>query len=155
MSNLLRHLFEDETMSRDDIEGASVFNCDWNSAHITRKRKLLFVRLKRMECPISITEICKQLRENWAILDVAPNFISALKAYIVLPISTCEAERSIFTLRKLKTYLPSTITQQRLNDLTALTTHRDKTEALDLNEVVTEFASRSQIRRNKFGVQVQ
>ena len=68
------------------------------------------------------------------------------------PISTCEAERSFSTLRRLKTYLRSTITQQRLNDLT---THRDETKALDLNEVVTEFVSRSQIHQNKFGVQVQ
>ena len=81
-----------------------------------------------MECPISITEICKQLRENREILDMAPNFISALKTYLVLPSSTCEAERSFSTLRRLKTYLPSTITQQRLNHLTVLTTHRDETE---------------------------
>ena len=33
-----------------------------------------------------------------------------------------------------------------------LITHCDKTEALDLNKVVTEFVSRSQIHRNKFGV---
>ena len=105
MPNLLRRLFEDETMSRDDIEGESVFYSDRNSADITRQRQLLFARLKRMECPISIAEICKQLRENRAILDMAPNFISALKTYIVLPSSTCEAERSFSTLRRLKTYL--------------------------------------------------
>ena len=119
MSNLLRRLVEDETMSRNDIEGASVFYGDWDSADITRERKLLFARLKRMECPISIAEICKQLRENRAILDMAPNFISAL------------------------------------NNLTVLTTHRDETEAPDLNELETEFVSRSQMRRNKFKVQVQ
>ena len=155
MSNLLRRLVEDETMSPDDIEGASVFHGDWDSAGITRERQLLFAQLKRMECPISIAEICKHLRENWAILDMAPNFTSALKTYIVLPSSTYEAERSFSTLRRLKTYLRSTITQQRLNLITVLTTQRDKTEALDLNEVVTKFVSRSQIGQNKFGVQVQ
>ena len=86
---------------------------------------------------------------------MAPNFISALKTDIVLPSSTCEAERSFSTLQRLKTYLRSTITQQRLNGLTVLITHRDETEALDLNEFVTEFVSSSQIRRNKFGVQVR
>ena len=137
MSNLLRHLIEDEPMSRDDIEGASVFYGDWDSADITPERQLLFVRLKRMECPISIAEICKQLRENRAIIDMAPNFISASKTYIALPSSTCEAEQSFSTLRRLKTYLRSTITKQRLNALIVLTTHRNETKALNLNEVVT------------------
>ena len=59
MSNLLCHLVEDETMSRDDIEGASMFYDDWDSVDITRERQLLFALLKRMECPISIAEICK------------------------------------------------------------------------------------------------
>ena len=98
MSNLLRRLVEDETMSRNDIEGARVFYGDWDYADITRKLQLSFARLKRTKCPISIAKICKQLRENWAILDMAPNFISALKTYIVLPSSTCEAERSFPTL---------------------------------------------------------
>ena len=86
---------------------------------------------------------------------MAPNFISALKTYIVLPSSTREAERSSSTSPRLETYLRLTTTQQRLNDLTVLTTHRDETAELDLNEVVTEFVARSQIRRNKFGEQVQ
>ena len=101
MSNLLRSLVEDETMPRDDIEGASAFYGDWDSADITRERQLLFARLKRMECPISIAEICKQLRENRAILDMAPNFISALKTYIDLPSPTCEAEPSFSTLPRI------------------------------------------------------
>ena len=75
MSNLLRRLFG-ETMSRDDSEGASVFYGDWDSADITRERQLLFARLKRMECPTSISEICKQSRENREILNMALNFIA-------------------------------------------------------------------------------
>ena len=84
MLNLSRRL-ANETMSREGIEGASVFYGDRDSADITRERQLLFARLKRMECPILIAEICEQLRENRAILDTAPNFITALKTYVVLP----------------------------------------------------------------------
>ena len=42
MSNLLRRLVEDDTMSCDDIERASVFYGDWDSADITRERQLSF-----------------------------------------------------------------------------------------------------------------
>ena len=54
--------------------------------------------------------------------------------------------KNLFTLANYST------TFKRFN---CFTIHRDEMEALDLNEVVTEFVSRSQIRRNKFGVQVQ
>ena len=40
MSNLLGRLVKDETMSRDGIEGASVFYSDWDSADITGERHL-------------------------------------------------------------------------------------------------------------------
>ena len=71
---------------------------------------------------------------------------------IVLPSSACEANRSFSTLRRLKTYLRSTQTQQRLNNLAILNTHREHTKALDLAEAVNKFVSRSQTRRNKFGL---
>ena len=83
---------------------------------------------------------------------MAPNFVSALKAYIVLLSSACETERSFSTLCRLKTYLRFTQTQQRSNSLAILNTHREHAEALDLAKAVNEFVSRSQTRRNKFGL---
>ena len=70
---------------------------------------------------------------------MAPNFMSALKTYIVLPSSTCKAERSFSTVQRLKTYLCLTITQQCLNNLTILTTYRNEMKALDLNVVIPKF----------------
>ena len=64
--------------------------------------------------------------------------------YIVLSSSACETERSFSTLRRLKTYLRFTQTQQRLNNLAILNTHREHAEACDLAEAVNEFVSRSQ-----------
>ena len=136
-------------MSRDDMQTVSEFYDDWNILDIVRERQLLFARLKRRDRPISVAEISEEMRENHALADMAPNFISALKTYIVLPSSACEAERSFSTLRR---YLRSTQTQQRLNDLAILSIHRDHAEALDLNEAVNEFVSRTQTRRNKFGM---
>nr|CAH7739888.1 unnamed protein product [Callosobruchus chinensis] len=42
--------------------------------------------------------------------------IKLLKIIMTIPISTCTAERSFSALRRIKTYLRSTMTQQRLND---------------------------------------
>ena len=139
-------------MSLDDIKTVSEFYGDWNSEEIVRERQLLFARLRRLDRSISVVEISEEMRQNRASADMAPNFISALKTYIVLPSSAFEAERSFSALRRLKTYLRSTQTQQRLNDLAILNVHRDHAEALDLAKANHEFVSRTQTRRNKFGL---
>ena len=98
------------------------------------------------------TEITEDIRQNQAFADIAPNFICALKTYIVLPSSKCKAEQSLSTLRRLKTCLRPTQMQQRLNDLAILNTHRDDANALDLNVAINESVCRTLTRRNKFGM---
>ena len=125
---------------------------DWSLTDIARERQLLFARPRRQNRSISVAEISTELSQNAALFDMAPRFVSALKTYIVLPSSACEAERSFSTLCRLKTYLRFTRTQQRLNNLAILNTHREHAEALDFAEAVNEFVSRSRTRRNKFGL---
>ena len=71
ISNFLRYLLEDETTSRNDLKTYG------NSADIVRERQLLFARLKRLNRPISVTEISEHIRQNQAFADMAPNFICA------------------------------------------------------------------------------
>ena len=151
-ANFLRCLLEDECMPSHSIKTVSKFYGDWSHADIARERQLLFARLRRQNRSISVAEISKELSQNFALVDMAPNFVSALKIYIVLPSSACEAERSFSTLCRLKTYMRSTQTQERLNNLAILNTHREHAEALDFAEAENEFVSRSQTRRNKFGL---
>ena len=152
IANLLSCLLEDECMPSHSIKTVSEFYRDWSLADIARERRLLFARLRRQNRSISVPEISKELSQNSALVDMAPSFVSALKTYIVLPSSASEAERSFSTLRRLKTYLQSTQTLQRLNNLAILNTHREHAEALDLAKAVNEFVSRSQTHCNKFGL---
>ena len=46
--------------------------------------QLLFAWLRRRYRPISVAKINEEMRQNHALADMAPNFISALKTYIVL-----------------------------------------------------------------------
>ena len=153
ISNFLRCL-EDETMSQYDIEAVSEFYGDWNSADIVRERHFLFARLKtkRLNRLISVTEITEDIQQNQAFADIAPIFISAFRSYIVLPSSTCKAKRSFSTLRRLKTCLCSTQTQQRLNALAIVNRHRNDANALDLNVAINKSVRKTQTRRNKSGI---
>ena len=52
-----------------------------------------------------------------------PNFRMMLAHIMILPVTSCEAERSFSGLRRIKTYLRSTMTQERLIRLALLNVH--------------------------------
>ena len=72
-----------------------------------------------------------------------------LRLYLTIPVTTSTAERSFSSLRRVKTYLRSTMTEERLNNILLLHTHREETDTLDLVEVARVFASANE-RRSKF-----
>ena len=51
------------------------------------------------------------------------------------PASSAEAERSYSSLRKLKTYMRSSITEERVIHCAVLHVHQHKLDALDIHEI--------------------
>jgi len=58
-----------------------------------------------------------------------------------VPVPTVTAERSFSTLRRLKTYLHSTMSQPRLNHIVLLHSLKVRTDALDLVHIAKTFVS--------------
>ena len=54
---------------------------------------------------------------------VFPNVSRMLTRVMILPVTSCEAERSFSTLRRIETYLRSTMKQERLTGLALLNVH--------------------------------
>ena len=75
-----------------------------------------------------------------------------MKLFMVLPSWSCSAERSFSTLRRLNTYLRSTMTAERLNSVTVLHIHKELRPTADLNidDLMTEFVSANDTRRAMF-----
>jgi hypothetical protein len=67
-----------------------------------------------------------------------------LQLFATLPVSTAPAERSFSSLRLLKTYLRSTVTQERLSGLALCHIHRDIT--LQPSKVIDRFSRKNPIR---------
>ena len=67
-----------------------------------------------------------------------PNVSILLRLICTLPVTSCECERSISVLRRLKTYLRTTMGQERLTGLALMHVHY-ATE-IDLDEVINIFA---------------
>jgi len=74
-----------------------------------------------------------------------------LRLLLVLRVSSCEAERSFSSLRRLKTYLRSTMTQQRLNSVAVLHVHQRKLMSVSLDDILKDFISLNSQRMQTFG----
>ena len=74
-----------------------------------------------------------------------------LKVYFTFPVTSATAERAFSSLRRIKTFLRSTMTQCRLNNLFMLYVHTNVTDTLDLTQIAKEFVSVNSRRINYFG----
>ena len=77
--------------------------------------------------------------------DFLPHFAKAAKVLSIIPATSCTSERSFSALRRLKTYLRSTMEQSRLNSLSVICIERVYENLVlknDINKVINVFASR-------------
>ena len=78
--------------------------------------------------------------------------INALAHLLQLsPPSSAEPERTFSSLRRLKTWLRNTVSQNRLNAIAICHVHQDILDLVDVDELVNDFATRSTIRKSLFG----
>jgi len=64
----------------------------------------------------------------------------ALRMFLCCPVSNCSAERSFSTLKRIKSYLRSTMDEDRLNSLAILSIESEITISLKYEDVINEFA---------------
>ena len=74
-----------------------------------------------------------------------------LRLLLVSPASSAEAERSFSALRRLKTWLRSTMTESRLNAVSVCHVHQHKLDAIDIAELMRQFVACNDTRRSIFG----
>ena len=75
---------------------------------------------------------------------VYPNIDAILCLVCTIPVTSCECERSVSVLHRLKTYLRSTMGQERLSGLALMHIHYGM--QIDFEEVINIFAGRNQRR---------
>ena len=67
---------------------------------------------------------------------------------MTIPISSATSERSFSALRRLLTYLQSSMSQQRLNNCLLLYVHKEITDYLDHTLIAKEFIDVNDERKN-------
>ena len=73
------------------------------------------------------------------------------KLILVMPATNAASERSFSAMKRVKSYLRSTMGQARLNHLMTLNIYKHETEKIDLNVMATKFVSGNEHRMKFFG----
>ncbi|XP_057802667.1 uncharacterized protein LOC131017936 [Salvia miltiorrhiza] len=99
-------------------------------------------------CLPSETKSLDEVLEFVKVSDCFPNVSIAYRILLTIPVTVASAERSFSKLKLIKSYLRSTMSQERLNGLAVLCIEHEVLEKLDLEEIIDDFASQN-ARRSK------
>ena len=100
-----------------------------------------------LEMAVTINSILKFMIAN-DLCSMYPNLSTLYRIFLTLPISSAGAERSFSRLKLLKTYLRSTMNEDRLSSLALITIERQLASDVDLKDVIDHF-TRMKPRRKR------
>lgn len=75
-----------------------------------------------------------------------PTLTNLIKLFITIPTNTATCERSFSCLRRLKTYLRTTMGQSRLSSLGILQIERERSSQIDTDKVIQKFSAAAECR---------
>jgi len=90
--------------------------------------------------PKSIIDMSTMMKKH-ELDDIFPYVSIALRMFLCTPATNCTAERSFSTLRRIKTYLRSNISTDRLNALAILNIESQLTHQLNYSDIIEDFAN--------------
>lgn len=100
--------------------------------------------------PVSVSDICATLNATEGTSQLLNEVARFIQLVLVVPANSASAERSFSTLRRLKTYLRSTVGQPRLNHLMLLNIHKQRLDNIDMQEVAQDFINACETRSQYF-----
>ena len=99
---------------------------------------------------ITLPNVLMSPLENLELVKVAdcyPNVSIAYRILLTMPVTVASTERSFSKLKLLKSYLRSSMSQKRLNDLEILCIEKNMLENIDVDTIINDFASRNARRQ--------
>jgi hypothetical protein len=78
---------------------------------------------------------------NNNLIDSFPNAAISLRIYLSLPVTVASAERSFSKLKIIKNYLRSSMSQERLSNLSIIAIENEELDKLDTSNIIERFAS--------------
>lgn len=91
--------------------------------------------------PKTLLDMSKFLKEK-QLVTIFPYVDVALRMFLCNLASNCSTERSFSTLRRIKKYLRSSMSSERLNNLAVLNIEATLTKSLNYSDVIRTFAAK-------------
>ncbi|XP_022166089.1 zinc finger MYM-type protein 1-like, partial [Myzus persicae] len=95
---------------------------------------------------ISTNDVLKFIITN-DMISSYPNLSTLYKIFYTLPVSSATAERSFSRLKLIKTFLRSTIAEEKLSNLAILSIEKCTSEKINFNRVIETFAEMKKRRK--------
>ena len=132
-------------------EVMKLYGCDFNSTNLKSQLEILKSHFSSSSEPVrlsSIKDFLVNLGESRSLLSEVVKFVGLI---LVMPATNATSERSFSALKRVKTFLRSSMKQARLNHLMLLHVHKEMTDTLDLIACANDFISGNDHRRQVFG----
>jgi hypothetical protein len=126
-----------------DIDGNEIkSDIDGNELYVELKLLQNFIPTENLG-PADILNFLKRS-------DCFPNATIAYRILLTIPVTVASAERSFSKLKLLKSYLRSTMTQERLSGLAMIAIENDILEKVSYEDLIEDFISRNARRMSRF-----
>ena len=99
----------------------------------------------------NVRTIADTMQESEIYKGMLTEIDKVLKIYFTFPVTSATAERSFSAIRRIKTFLRTSMTHCWLNNLFLLYIHMAKTDSLDLKAVARDFVNVNSRRLHYFG----
>jgi len=131
--DVMHHCANFAAVYESDVNGVSLHQEIIDCRMLFRKRKN-----SEIELPSTPEALLKATIQYGK--DVFPNLRTALQILLTMSVSVASCERSFSKLKLIKTYLRSTMGQERLSNLAILSIEKSTFDYVDFDEIIDRFA---------------
>ena len=129
------------------LEGDIVFKELFNELQLLPAvLKTTFPHIKKVTLIGTVVDFMNEAR----LKTVFAQFHKLLRLYLTIPMSNATSERAFSTLRRLKTYLRTRLTQEHLNQFIILHAHKHLTDKININDIAKTFVASGESKRKGY-----
>ncbi|KAL6568949.1 hypothetical protein OROGR_000674 [Orobanche gracilis] len=124
-------------------------DCDIDAKRLLSELKILQEMLPTAAYDYEIPWNSVKILEFVKKMDMFPNILVAYRVLLTIPITVASAERSFSKLKLIKSYLRTSMSQDRLNGLALLSIEKNMLTNINVENIIDDFASKN-ARRGHF-----